>query len=445
MNARRFGFWAWIAYLLIDFGQLHRIIPGLSHLMPGALATVVLGILVLTELPRGFSDPVGGWLCPLLVWRALFLFAIATGLILAVTQGLPYLVLKTEIPRFLTAFLGALLFLRRLSDLRSVLSALLLMDFLLSAWVIAHGGHGPGLYKDENDVGLVLVMLLPFPFLRIFAPDSKTSARLLSGFIFSLSLCAIAVTLSRGAMVGSIPALVFCWLKSRQKALSLALGGLALALAVVFAPPTFTKEFESIGDTHENTAEARRYYWDLSTLMWAHRPVFGVGAMCWGNALYSGRFTTPEHRAHMTPHSIYFQCWTELGLFGMFCWWGFLAAAFRTSRSLGRRRLQTEWVLAAAANPGAGALARLRTSMDFLGPFGACLLIGMVGYLVSGAFLSVLFYPGLALFAAIAQSAAAVWRRDLLAALGARASARDASVPALRAAPGIAATGGGAA
>jgi O-Antigen ligase len=410
----RLGFWTWIAYLLIDFGQVHRIIPGMSHLMLGALATVTMIALVLIEMPRGLSAPGGGWLRPLVVWRVLFLLSIAVGLLLAITQGRAFLVLKMEVPRFLAAFMGALLFLRTLPDLRKVLTAMLIMDFLISAWVIAHHGHGPGLYIDENDAGLVLVMLLPFPFLRIFAPDTKPAIRVLSIGVFALSLCAIGITLSRGAMVGSIPALVFCWLKSRQKVLSLALGGVALVLAVLFAPSNFIKEFESIGDTHESTAEARRYYWDLSTQMWPHHPIFGVGAMCWGNALYSGMIPMPEHRAHMTPHSIYFQCWTELGLFGMFCWIGFIAAAFRETASLGRRKLQAGLAMAAGGDPDPAAVARLRASTEFLGPFASCLAIGMVGYLVCGAFLSVVFYPGLALFAAIAQASAAVWRRELL-------------------------------
>jgi predicted lipid-binding transport protein (Tim44 family) len=70
--------------------------------------------------------------------------------------------------------------------------------------------------------------------------------------------------------------------------------------------------------------------------------------------------------------------------------------------------------LAVGNDPDPAALARLRSSTDFLGPFASCLAIGMIGYLVGGAFLSVLYYPGLALFAAIGQAAAAVWRRELL-------------------------------
>jgi hypothetical protein len=48
--------------------------------------------------------------------------------------------------------------------------------------------------------------------------------------------------------------------------------------------------------------------------------------------------------------------------------------------------------------------------------FAAALAIGITGYLVSGGFLSVLFYPGLALFAALSQAAGKAWRTELLAA-----------------------------
>src|SRR4051812_14170993 len=106
MNTYRMGFWSLVAYLLIDFGQVHRMIPGFSHLMPGAITTAILLALVAIEAPRGLAAPGGTWLRPVVIWRILFLGAIAIGLILAVTQGRALMVLKTEVPRFLTAFLG---------------------------------------------------------------------------------------------------------------------------------------------------------------------------------------------------------------------------------------------------------------------------------------------------------------------------------------------------
>lgn len=415
MSVYRMGFWALMAYLLIDFGQVHKMVPGLSYLMPGAVTTVILLALVLAELPRGLNAPGGGWLRPVVIWRVLFLGAIATGLLLAVTQGRALMVFKTELPRFLTAFLGACLFIRRIEDLKVLHNMFIGIAFLISGWVITHGGHGPGLYVDENDAALVLVMLLPFSFLKIFAEGGGGFRKAIVPLgVFLLTLTAIGLTLSRGGMVGAIPALIFCWLKSRNKAVSLVLAAMALIIAVIFAPPNLKKEFLSIGDAQESTAASRRYFWDLSVQMFEKRPVFGVGAMCWGNALYSGLLPIPDRRAHMTPHSVYFQLLSELGLVGVFCWMGFLAATFRELRELRGTRLERGARLVMAREPDPRAARRMGMNILYLRNFCACLVIGIVGYLVSGAFLSVLFYPGLALFAALAQATGRVWRTELL-------------------------------
>src|SRR5690606_23901094 len=388
MSLYRLGFWALVAYLLVDFGQVHRMVPGMSLLMPGAITTVALFLLVLAELPRGLNAPGGSWLRPVVVWRALFLGAVATGLVFGITQGRALMVMQSELPRFLTAFLGACLFIRRLEDLRILHNVFIGIAFLISVWVITHGGHGPGLYVDENDAALVLVMLLPFCFLKVFA-EGGAGKGLLPLAVFFLALAAIGFTLSRGGMVGAVPAVIFCWLKSRNKAIGLGLAGAAVIGALAFAPAALKKEFLAIGDATESTAMARRYYWDLSVQMFEKRPITGVGAMGWGNALYSGMIPIPERRAHMTPHSVYFQLLTELGALGIFCSLGFLIAVFRELAALRGDRMQRGVRLLLASDPDPGALRRLTLGVNYLRYFSACLVIGIVGYLVSGAFLSV--------------------------------------------------------
>lgn len=406
MNLQRAGFWALVAVLLVDFGQVHRMVPGLSALKPGLLTQAALLALVLVELPTL------RWLRSIAVWRFLFLAAVGTGLLFGVTEGRVYLTLKTEVPRYLTAFLGACLFLRRIRDLRLIHDLFIAMAFLISAWVLTHGGKGPGLIKDENDAALVIVMFLPFAFLKIFHEDSARLKAVSLG-VFFLALAAIGMTLSRGGMVGALPALVFCWLKSRNKLIGVGLGVLALAGALVLAPDNLIEEFKSIGDTEGNTAGTRRYLWDLSVRMFEERPLFGVGAMCWGNALYSGLIEEPLYRAHMTPHSIYFQMLTEVGLVGTFLWMGMLAATFFGLRSLRPDRIRVDAGRILSADPDPAVARKLRADILFIRDFSAALAIGIMGYLVSGAFLSVLFYPGLPLFAALVQAAVEAWRTEM--------------------------------
>lgn len=415
MNVQRMGLWALMAVLLVDFGQVHRMVPGLALLKPGLLSQLVLFGLVLLELHTM------RWLRSIALWRFLFLGAIATGLVLGVTEGRVALILKTELPRYLTAFLGTCLFVRRIRDLRLIHNLFILMAFLIAAYVLTHGGHGPGLIKDENDAALVLVMFLPFSFLKIFF-DTNSRGRMIALGVFFTTLLAIGLTLSRGGMVGAIPALLFCWLKSRNKVLGLGLGAAALAGALVLAPPGIKEEFASIGNTEEGTAGTRRYFWDLSVQMFEERPIFGVGASCWGNALYSGLIEEPERRAHMTPHSIYFQVITELGVVGTFFWMGMLAAVFFALRSLRADRLNADTGSILSSDPDPHLMLKLRTDLLFMRNFIPAVTIGIIGYLVCGAFLSVLYYPGLPLFAALVQASVEAWRTEMILASAVNAS-----------------------
>jgi O-antigen ligase len=209
---------------------------------------------------------------------------------------------------------------------------------------------------------------------------------------------------------------------------ALALGLVAVAGALVLAPPDFMKEFESIADTDAGTAGTRRYFWDLSVQMFLERPVFGVGASCWGNALYSGLIEEPLYRAHMTPHSIYFQLITELGAVGTFLWMGCLSAVILGLASLRGARLDADAGRVLAADPDPAVLRKLRADSVFMRNFVPSLAIGIVGYMVCGAFLSVLYYPGFPLFAALVQAAVEAWRNET--ALAAAVSAPRAPAPA---------------
>jgi hypothetical protein len=92
---------------------------------------------------------------------------------------------------------------------------------------------------------------------------------------------------------------------------------------------------------------------------------------------------------------------------------GMLAATFFGLRSLRIDRIHADAGRLLSADPDPAMVRKLRADILFMRDYSAALAIGIVGYLVSGAFLSVLFYPGLPLFAALVQAAVEAWRTEM--------------------------------
>lgn len=411
MNPQTIGVWLVVTFLWVELGRIQSMIPGAQYLKLGLLIQVALFIMVLANLGRlRFNQPI-------LVWRVLFLMTIIPGIFLGYGTGRVRMIFEFEVQRFLSGFLGILVLIRRLADLKRVHTALVYLALVLSLWTIAHGGHGPGLLGDENDIALFLVMLLPFAYMKSTI-ETKPVWKFFCLAVFLLTLVGIATTVSRGGMVGALPTLGFIWLKSRRKALTLVLIAVGLVLTVAFGPEKLISEFRTIGDTKESTASSRLYFWNMSLQLFQLHPLFGVGAECWGNAVWSniqsGAIVVTRRITNMTPHSIYFQLISELGIFGTVAWAGFLVAFARTLYQMRESTLnrQLGFAIGSGKNPGAlTAALELHAQVK-----AACisLSICLLGFLLAGAFLSVLFYPMIYVFAALAQATKNVWNLELV-------------------------------
>ena len=414
MNLRRIGFWTAFIFMLISVGQVHEMIPGLKYLKLGTITTTILYILVIVELRNMKWSSV-------VIWRLLFFLAMLPGLIFGFNRGAIFIGVKNEASLVLAFFLGGILFFRTMNDLRKIQSAFIVLAAALSLWAITHSGRGPGLLGDENDVALVMVMLLPFPFFKLL---EKLSLR---GFviyllIFFCTLAGIASTLSRGGMVGTLVVLAACWLKSRYKISTIVVLFLLVAVVVVFGPNnessrkgvSLVSEFQTISDTHETTADERLFYWGLSWKMFEARPIFGVGARAWGDAAWSGLVNTGGRKfSNMTPHSIYFQLISELGLAGIIPWLGIVLSCFFGFRYLLPENLNRQMGVELLHNTDPLFVKQLEDRRKFFSNFGLALGIGLLGFLASGAFLSVLFYAVFTTFVCVLQAARDTWDREL--------------------------------
>lgn len=420
MTLRKIGFWTALVFLLVSMGQIHEMLPVLKIFKLGALTTFLLYPLILIEI-RHLK-----W-SRMLIWRFLVYFSLFPGLFFGYNAGATLKIIKNGFPEMFAFFLGGLLFFRTLEDFKKIETALIALAVALSLWGLTHAGRGPGMLGDENDLAIVLVMLLPFPFFKLFNKMNGRDFTIYLG-IFFITLAGIASTISRGGMIGTLVVLGAGWIKSRHKVVAIVLMVLLVTSVVLLSPGgrekthssvangngTIVSEFTSIGDVHGGTADERIFYWGLSWQMFKSLPLFGVGADSWGSAAWSGLVQTGGRRfTNMTPHSVYFQVLSELGLVGTIAWIGFLISCVLCFLSLTPGRLQKQASIAMAENLNPDFIRQIEARRKFLANFALSLGIGLLGFLASGSFLSVLYYPMLGSFACLMQAAKESWDRDL--------------------------------
>ncbi len=184
-----------------------------------------------------------------------------------------------------------------------------------------------GILNDPNDLGLYLVMMMPFVlhFLRNAGGIlSKTFwLVVLAGYLFNMYL-----TQSRGTMLAAFCILMILVYRRFGKTLSIGMG-LAGIAAVQFLP-----ERVAVISASESSASGRVEAWYSGLQMFESNPLFGVGA---------GLFTDYHY---LTAHNSLLLVIAELGIVGTFvfvamCGYGLLMP-FRASKFLKDAGTSTE-------------------------------------------------------------------------------------------------------
>ena len=192
-------------------------------------------------------------------------------------------------------------------------------------------------------------------------------------FLFSLTL-----TASRGGAVGLMGILVFAWLSSGRKTRNALLGVCLLVTVWLAAPQSFRARMKTLPTGAYRTdagVQARFDAWRVATRMFLEHPLTGVGAGNFHSSRWA-RYRTREDPSAMTAHSIYFLLAAELGVSGIAAFLFLIAAVFLTNR---RTRIR----LARDRSREGVSCIRLAYALD----------ASLIGYLVSGAFITVLTYP----------------------------------------------------
>jgi len=369
--------WSWIAYM-----NPHRFTWGFAYNFPVALVIAIptlAGTLFTRQTNRRFVTREFALLLTFWVWMCITFYHASQTPVLSDHQidAQADLVIISKV--LLMTFLTILLTTTK-ERLRYLILVTALSFGVLAIkggiFGLASGGHyrvfGPpdSFIGDNNDFGLAMNMALPMLFFLGRDEKNKT-LRMVLRFATLLGVVAILLTYSRGALIGLGVVLAAIAVKTRHKMLagfSLAL----LALMVVsFAPPAWSDRMGNLfAGNLDQSAEQRLASWGFAWNLAKEFPITGGGVETFTPQLFSRYSTTemPGGFASSGPHSIYFQVLGEQGFVGLGLFLALLMSCWFSLRKLRR-------------------LSRKQPVLEWMEPYTHMFEIGLLGFMVSGAFL----------------------------------------------------------
>ncbi|MCG5528010.1 MULTISPECIES: putative O-glycosylation ligase, exosortase A system-associated [Halorhodospira] len=251
-------------------------------------------------------------------------------------------------------------------------------------------GPSGSFISGSTDIGLALVMTWPLMLVlarEVYRGDfvvpigqalldrwHRWLGRALYGG-FWLHGIAIIGTFSRGAWVGMAIVGLLIFLRLRYKGLLVGAAVLAIGVVGVTVPDRIQHEWETLVHWEEDaSAGGRLDAWEVSWNIAMDAPLTGsgFGTMQLPYDLWNSYREGPP-RSRLAEHSIYFQVLGNLGFLGLFLYLsliGFVLASLWRIFRQARKAPETQWI----------------------SEWSWGVAVGLIGFLVSGAFLSLAYF-----------------------------------------------------
>ncbi|MBT1071830.1 O-antigen ligase family protein [Pelotalea chapellei] len=367
-----------VLYLIIEYGRPQFLAP----VKPGLVLQFLLILCLSThteQVRRLFKEKYFMLFVTLLLFMSVHVF-IATNnfwAFVCLKTLFSYLIISISCCVFLnnTRRLSVFLFSFVMVVALCSVNRILKIDFL--------GFTGSGVFTDENDFALAMNVALPFGF---FLGQMETGVK--RWILWSACIALVlgnVVSASRGGIIGLAAVGFVCWCYSKHKVSSFFVIVAVAMLAWGFADPEFKQEVSgiSIDSAEKDTGKDRIELWKVGLKAFAANPIIGVGQ---GNIPIvinqyqydsSGKSYWDRDMWGRALHSVYFTLLAELGLVGTVL----VGLMFRELLRKHRKILNTK------VSPDNKAYA--------VGHLNRALMTSLFGFLVTGIFLSVFYYPPL--------------------------------------------------
>lgn len=231
-------------------------------------------------------------------------------------------------------------------------------------------------FGNSNDFGVGMCVVLPLA-VSLFTGESKLLARLT--YLASSLGIFVAMLLSgcRGAFAATCTAALVFLVRGNRK-MAAVLVGLLIVIGTLFLLPqgNLDRLRSALSPEGDQSATQRIGFWKASFKMFGSNPLTGVGPGNFAPTFRDHYSVVEKDPGAWAPHSIYIQGFAELGLLGaipLFILWGLALRLNGQTRRL---------LLGSGASPQCF---ELRLALGFE--------MAIVAFLVSGAFLTTLYYP----------------------------------------------------
>ena len=275
----------------------------------------------------------------------------------------------------------------------------------------------PGWFQNSGEFGIQMCIFLPLVGYMAVGlwPRLSSRRRLFMVAVGASSIISMIASSSRGALIGAVAIGIWVLIRSRNR-LKASVIVAVVAVGIYVALPAESKaRFSEMGKDKDSIS--RLTYWRDGVAIANSHPVLGIGYKNW-IPFYRQKYNVKGE----LPHNFLIECAAELGYLGVLALLALLGVYFlenaKTRRETGPK----------SANPD-----------RFLWSIAHGLDGAMIGFMVSGSFVTVLFYPYIWMNVALALALATVASKRRLSARDTRRSlARNGSSWAVTApTPGV--------
>jgi len=233
----------------------------------------------------------------------------------------------------------------------------------------------PGWFKDSGDLGIQMTIFVSLSTAFFLALQNYWGfyKKLLFSLLPLTGVVTIIATTSRGAQLGMLGAGIWFLIKS-PKGVKALLAAIVVGVAVyTLLPDRMLQEYQTAGE--DSTSVARLALWDYGLEVAREHPVLGVGYYNWMDyCWYKNPYGIGDDVKHcLVAHNTYITAVAEIGYVGLFMYIVIIVFIFMQNA---RTRRNAE-----------------KTGNTFIAYIAHGLDGGLIAFLISTTFFTVLFYP----------------------------------------------------